>query len=106
MEFKLSIPVVRPDEFVVKNFTGVNQILNGVSTQLTWEMKFNPTFYKPLVLVSVTINWNAVKGQLCIRLVESILKMRVSVPHKTFSLLTTKIMFGNSMDNWTFLRLI
>lgn len=53
MEFKLSIPVVRPDEFVVKNFTGVNQILNGVSTQLTWEMKFNPTFYKPLVLVNI-----------------------------------------------------
>jgi len=102
------IPAVCPDEFVVKNFTGVNRILNstpGVSTNLTWEMKFNQTFYKALVLVSITINWNAVKGQLCIRLVELILKMRVrSVRLQTFSL-TTKIRFGNSTDNWTFRRL-
>ena len=113
-EYKRSISlqsesVVRPVEFVVKNFTGVNRISNSarsVSTDLTWEMQFNQTFYKPLVLVSETINWHAVKGQFCIRLLESILKMRVrSVRLQTSSLLTIKIMFGNSTDDWTFRRL-
>ena len=69
--------VACPEEFGLKNFTAVN-CARGVSTHLTWEMKFNPTFYKPLVLVSETVKWNAVKGQFCVRVVESILRMRVN----------------------------
>jgi len=106
-EFKRSISfqsesVVRFDEYVVKNFT----VARGFSTHLTWEMKFNQTFYKPVVLVSETINWKAVKGRFCITLVESILEVRVrSVRLQTFNLFTITIMFGNSTDNWTFRRL-
>ena len=86
----------------MKNFTAVN-CARGVSTHLTWEMKFNQTFYKPWVLVSETVKWNAVKGQFCVRVVKSILRMRVnSVRLQTFNLLTT---VSNLTDDWTFLRL-
>lgn len=105
-EFKRSIQsesVVRPDEFLVKNVTSVD-CARGVSTHLTWEMKFNQSF-QPLFLVSETIKTNTVKGQFCVRLVESILKMRVRSVGLQFNLLTTKNMFCNSADDWSFCRL-
>lgn len=101
-EFKRSIyvqseSVVRHDEFLVQNFTDVNST-RGVSTCLTWEMKSSQNFYKPLVLTSETINWNAVKGHFGVRLVRLI-----SVRFQTFNFSSRNLF--DFTDHWTFRRL-